>query len=144
VTDTFWSEREKKENCCVKVTTEKNNVGTLVQLWKFNILQRMKNYLKFYRTWLKFVFSFLFQCSEVMKLNPQQAPLYVSTKFKFFFPFLLFKQNASLHPFWRCCSFFLCSPKTLFVFVELQTLSGNTQVSHRAPLSFQWTILKKF
>lgn len=82
MTDSCLAEREKIENHCVKVTIGKSNVWVLKQL--------MKQYLKFYEKYLKLVFSFLFQCSEVMKLNPQQAPLYVSTKLKQFFPLLVF------------------------------------------------------
>lgn len=52
-----------------------------------------KEYLKFYQKYFLNL-SFFFQCSEVMKLNPQQAPLYVSTKFKQFLFFSYYSHNV--------------------------------------------------
>lgn len=47
VTEPRWSEREKTANCHVKVPI--SNVWALILLWKFNILQLMEKYLKFYK-----------------------------------------------------------------------------------------------
>lgn len=107
------------------MTIGKNNVWVLKQV--------VKKCLKFHEKYLKLVFS-LFQCSEDMKLNPQQAPLYVSTNFKHFFPHPTIRTKCLTRAFWRCYSFFSLLPEMLFELVQLQMLSDNGQVSHRAPL----------
>lgn len=80
-----------------------------------------------------------------MKLNPQQAPLYVSTKFQCFFPLPSCSHKMLPRPLLAILLIYALLPEDLACVcsVALQMPGDNPQVSYRAPLSFKEPVLRK-